>query len=70
MKYLKFLSSLAFNFLVPALEGLKSFAFLVEVTNPRVASRVISKGDKVEFSAKGHDRCGSPEIRMDKFKNL
>ena len=49
-EYLEFSTSLAFNFLVPGLEGVKGFAFLVEIVDPRVARGVISEGDKVEFS--------------------
>ena len=34
MEYPEFSTSLAFNFLVPGLEGFKGFAFLVEIVDP------------------------------------
>ena len=33
-EYPEFLTSLAFNFLMPGLEGFKGFAFLVEIVDP------------------------------------
>ena len=51
-EYPEFLTGLAFNFLVPGLEGFKGFIFLVEIVDPQVARGVIGEGDKVEFSTK------------------
>ena len=61
-EYPEFPTGLAFNFLVLGLKSLKRFAFLSEKTAPRVATRVVSKGDEVEFSTERHGRCWSPEI--------
>ena len=61
---------LAFNFCVPNFKSGEGFAFLSKVIYPQVVSGVISEGDHVEFSTKRHDRCGTPEIGVDEFKNI
>ena len=66
----KFLTGLAFDFRVPNFESGEGFAFLSKVIYPRVASGVVSEGDHVEFSTERHDRCGTPEIGVDEFKNI
>ena len=57
-EYPEFLTDLALNFLVPGLKSFERFAFLSEKTDPRVATRVVNKGE-VEISTEQHDRYQS-----------